>query len=70
MTINWDEAYASRAGRMAASEIRELLKILEQPDVISFAGGIPDPKLFPVEAFQQGFARALGKPAEAERALQ
>ncbi len=70
MTINWDEAYASRAGRMGASEIRELLKILEQPDVISFAGGIPDPNLFPVEAFQQGFARALGKPAEAKRALQ
>jgi DNA-binding transcriptional MocR family regulator len=70
MTINWDEAYASRAGRMGASEIRELLKILEQPDVISFAGGIPDPNLFPVEAFQQGFARALGMPAEAERALQ
>ena len=55
MTINWDEAYASRAGRMGASEIRELLKVLEQPDVISFAGGIPDPNLFPVEAFQQGF---------------
>lgn len=70
MTINWDEAYASRAGRMGASEIRELLKVLEQPDVISFAGGIPDPNLFPVEAFQQGFSQALGKPAAAERALQ
>ena len=31
MTINWDEAYASRAVRMGASEIRELLKVLEQP---------------------------------------
>lgn len=70
MTINWDEAYASRAKSMGASEIRELLKVLEQPDVISFAGGIPDPNLFPVEAFQQGFARALGKAENAERALQ
>lgn len=70
MTINWDEAYASRAKSMGASEIRELLKVLEQPDIISFAGGIPDPNLFPVEAFQQGFAQALGKPENAERALQ
>jgi DNA-binding transcriptional MocR family regulator len=36
---------------MKASEIRELLKLLDQPDVISFAGGIPDPALFPAEAF-------------------
>jgi len=69
MTINWDQAYASRAGRIGASEIRELLKVLEQPDVISFVGGIPDPNLFPVKAFQQGLVQVLGKPAAAERAL-
>ena len=41
-------------GRMKASEIRELLKLLDQPDIISFAGGIPDPALFPAAAFQAG----------------
>ena len=40
--------FANRMKGMTASEIRELLKILDQPDVISLAGGIPDPALFPV----------------------
>ena len=43
--------FASRSSRMKASEIRELLKLLDQPDIISFAGGIPDPSLFPHERF-------------------
>jgi DNA-binding transcriptional MocR family regulator len=44
---------------MKASEIRELLKLLDQPDVISFAGGIPDPALFPAEAFGAALTSAL-----------
>ncbi len=35
--------YARRAERMKASDIRELLKVVDRPGVISFAGGIPDP---------------------------
>jgi DNA-binding transcriptional MocR family regulator len=50
--------FASRAARMQASEIRELLKLLAQPDIISFAGGIPDPALFPTEALSEAY-RAL-----------
>lgn len=65
----WDSLYARRATRMRASEIRELLKLLDRPDVISFAGGIPDPALFPAEAFQKAYAEILGGP-DAERALQ
>ncbi|KZM51533.1 PLP-dependent aminotransferase family protein [Labrenzia sp. OB1] len=65
----WDSLYARRAGRMRASEIRELLKLLDQPDVISFAGGIPDPELFPSEAFKRAYAEILGGP-EAGKALQ
>lgn len=34
------ELFAHRTGRMRASEIRELLKLLDQPNIISFAGGI------------------------------
>ena len=47
--MNWAHVLASRSSRMKASEIRELLKLLDQPDIISFAGGIPDPALFPAD---------------------
>ncbi|MEO4042775.1 PLP-dependent aminotransferase family protein [Hoeflea sp. CAU 1731] len=61
---------ARRASRMQASEIRELLKIIEQPGVISFAGGIPDPALFPVDAIRQHYSDILSDPASAGKALQ
>ncbi|WP_299480270.1 PLP-dependent aminotransferase family protein [uncultured Roseibium sp.] len=65
----WDSLYARRATRMRASEIRELLKLLDRPDVISFAGGIPDPALFPADAFKEAYGEILGGP-DAEKALQ
>jgi DNA-binding transcriptional MocR family regulator len=54
--LNWDTMFASRSSRMRASEIRELLKLLDRPDIISFAGGIPDPALFPDREFKQAYA--------------
>ncbi|MCC0030074.1 MAG: PLP-dependent aminotransferase family protein [Brucellaceae bacterium] len=51
--------FASRASRMKASEIRELLKLLDQPDIISFAGGIPDAALFPADDFADAYGAAL-----------
>ncbi|WP_417675160.1 PLP-dependent aminotransferase family protein [Pseudodonghicola sp.] len=57
--MQWSDILASRALRMKASEIRELLKLLDQPDIISFAGGIPDPALFPAEDFSQAMSDAL-----------
>lgn len=41
--------FAKRMNNLEASEIREILKITERPEVISFAGGLPAPELFPVE---------------------
>ena len=41
--------FASRMDRMKASEIRELLKLTAKPEIISFAGGLPAPELFPVK---------------------
>jgi len=41
--------YARRMEYLQASEIREILKVTERPDIISFAGGLPAPELFPVE---------------------
>ena len=61
--------FATRAGRMKASEIRELLKLLNRPGILSFAGGIPDPALFPVEAFRKATDRALADGA-ADMSLQ
>lgn len=54
--LNWEAIFATRSTRMRASEIRELLKLLDKPDIISFAGGIPDPKLFPDEEFRAAYA--------------
>lgn len=53
------QIFATRAARMKASEIRELLKLLDQPGIISFAGGIPDPSLFPAAEFAEALTRAL-----------
>jgi len=57
--VQWNNVLATRSSRMKASEIRELLKLLDQPDIISFAGGIPDPALFPADAFRDAFSQAL-----------
>lgn len=46
--MQWNEKYARRARLMTGSAIRELLKLTEQPDFISFAGGLPAPESFPV----------------------
>ena len=45
MNLNW--TYSQTAHEMKSSAIREILKITERPDVISFAGGLPAPELFP-----------------------
>jgi 2-aminoadipate transaminase len=45
----WSERFAQRMHGMRRSEVRELLKLTEQPGVISFAGGLPAPELFPVQ---------------------
>lgn len=44
---------ATRMSHLKASEIREILKITEKPEVISFAGGLPAPELFPVEEIKE-----------------
>ncbi|SDL30132.1 aminotransferase-like domain-containing protein [Natronincola ferrireducens] len=45
--------FAERMESLKASEIRELLKLTERPEVISFAGGLPAPELFPVEEMKK-----------------
>lgn len=45
--------YAKRTSNLKASEIRELLKLTEKPDIISFAGGLPAPELFPLDKLNE-----------------
>ena len=66
----WEPCYAGRAERMRASEIRELLKVLDRPGIISFAGGIPDPALFPAKEAQAAYVAVLGDAARSGPALQ
>ncbi len=67
-TCDWEQVLAQRTERMQSSVIRELLKFTLLPDVISFAGGMPAPELFPVRAFEEACRYVLTH--EAQRALQ
>lgn len=69
-TQDWAARFSERMARVRASEIRELLKLLDQPDILSFAGGIPDPSLFPAEEIQKAYGAVLSDPAQAAQALQ
>ncbi len=50
---------ARRAARMNPSAIREILKVTERPGIISFAGGLPSSKTFPVAEFEAACAKVL-----------
>jgi 2-aminoadipate transaminase len=49
MSIKWGEKFSARSKGMKASAIRELLNLINNPEIISLAGGMPDPTLFPKE---------------------
>jgi 2-aminoadipate transaminase len=55
----WTQRFAQRTQRITASMIRELLKLTEHPDIISFAGGLPAPEVFPVEEVRAATERVL-----------
>ncbi len=52
MQTPWEYRYAHRIRSMGSSVIRELLKLTEQPDIISFGGGLPAPEVFPLKEFR------------------
>jgi 2-aminoadipate transaminase len=68
MPVAWQQLYAKRAEGMRASDIREILKVTAQPDVISLAGGLPAPELFPVDEYRRAFEWVL--EADGAQALQ
>lgn len=61
--MQWTQA--QRAKKMNPSVIREILKITEKPGIISFAGGLPSPKTFPVSAFSAACEKVLREDGHA-----
>jgi len=57
--------YAERMDNLKASEIREILKLTERPEVISFAGGLPAPELFPIEEMKVVSRKVLEEMGQA-----
>ncbi|WP_028104186.1 aminotransferase-like domain-containing protein [Pseudoduganella violaceinigra] len=55
--LQWN--FSKRAKGMQASFIREILKVTQQPEITSFAGGLPSPATFPVEIMQAAFDKVL-----------
>ena len=68
MAAPWAHRYAQRTKSAKSSIIRELLKLTQRPEVISFAGGLPAPEVFPVARFQEACQRVL--QTQASTALQ
>ena len=68
MSTAWNSRYALRALRIKSSTIRELLKITDQPEMISFGGGLPAPDVFPVQRFEEACHTVL--EAHGAQALQ
>ncbi|MDO8386469.1 MAG: PLP-dependent aminotransferase family protein [Polaromonas sp.] len=64
-TNNMQWKLAARAEKMNPSVIREILKVTEKPGIISFAGGLPSPKTFPISAFAEACAKVLREEGQA-----
>jgi 2-aminoadipate transaminase len=60
-----ENKFADRTNLVKPSETREILKVTERPEVISFAGGLPAPELFPVEALKNACNAVLNEEGAA-----
>ncbi len=63
MVKNLNEKLSIISNRMRKSEIRELLKLTQKPEIISFAGGLPSPESFPVEQLKEVMNEVMDKEA-------
>ncbi len=59
MSTFWKSRYALRTLGIKSSTIRELLKVTQRPEVISFGGGLPAPDVFPVQRFEEACHKVL-----------
>ena len=65
MSTTWTSRYAQRTKTIKSSAIRELLKVTQRPEIISFAGGLPAPDVFPTDRFREACCRVLETNAKA-----
>lgn len=65
MTTELEGRYATRMHGAKSSAIRELLKLTQRPEIISFAGGMPAPELFPTERFRDAMCRVMEERGQA-----
>lgn len=61
MASDFSRHFSQRAREMKASDVRELLKLLQVPDMISFAGGLPNPETFPIDIIRDITCDVLSK---------
>ncbi|HRN17905.1 MAG: PLP-dependent aminotransferase family protein [Trueperaceae bacterium] len=61
MSDPFDQRLSTRVKGVTSSAIREILKVANQPDIISFAGGLPAPDYFPIEAMRVAADRVLSQ---------
>lgn len=54
MSTVWEDNYSYTARNVRPSPVREMLSVIKQPGMISFAGGMPAPEVFPVDKFYEG----------------
>jgi len=59
--MDFSRFYTERARRMKASEIREILAVTQRSDIISFAGGLPNPETFPVKEIEAATKEILAR---------
>ncbi len=70
MTVQWNDLIVRDARALTASEIRDLLKVADRPEIISFAGGVPDPSLFPLADFNAIYGDLTTDEAAGRKSLQ
>ncbi len=63
MSTAWTSRYALRTKGITSSAIRDLLKVTQRPGMISFAGGLPAPDVFPVQRFEEACHKVLSQQA-------
>ncbi len=68
MSTLWKSRYANRTLGIKSSAIRDLLKVTQKPEIISFGGGLPAPDVFPVQRFEEACHKVLSE--QGSQALQ
>ena len=63
MSTAWTSRYALRTKGVTSSQIRELLKVIQRPGIISFGGGLPAPDVFPTQRFEAACHKVLTEQA-------